>query len=150
MVRAGDTVETAIVLAPFRGGEQVITRSIHIPEETPAGTLTLLVGGALAVSREEDGREPVLPRDLDQLVRLINQLRRNDRIYVAATHEDSGVLLGGSRMPNLPPSVANVLSRPSSRGNLVRVPWRSILEESVETPYAVEGSVEVTLEVEAP
>lgn len=149
-VKAGETVETAIVLAPFRGRDQVFTRSILIPEETPAGTLTLLVGGAVAVSQAEDSREPVLPRDLNQLVYLINQLRRNDHIYIAATREDSGVLLGGSRMPNLPPSVANVLSRPSSRGNFVRVPWRSILEESIETAYAVEGSAEVTLEVEAP
>jgi hypothetical protein len=149
-VRAGETVETAIVLAPFRGREQVFTRSIRIPDETPAGKLTLQVGGALAVSQAEDNREPVLPRDLNQLVRLINQLRRNDQIYIAATRADSGVLLGGSRMPNLPPSVANVLSRPSSRGNFVHVPWRSILEESVETAYAVEGSAEITLEVESP
>jgi hypothetical protein len=149
-VKAGETVETAIVLAPFRGRDQVFTRSIHIPEETPPGKLTLLVGGAVAVGQAEDSREPVLPRDLNQLVHLINQLRRNDQIYIAATREDSGVLLGGSRMPNLPPSVAHVLSRPSSRGNFVRVPWRSILEESIETAYAVEGSAEVTLEVEAP
>ena len=149
-VRAGETVETSIVLAPFRGRQQVFTRSIRIPEETPAGTLTLQVGGALAFSRAEDSREPVLPRDLDQLVSLINQLRRNDHIYIAATREDSGVLLGGARLPNLPPSVANVLSQPPSRGNFVRVPRRSILEESVETAYAVEGSAEITLEVEAP
>jgi hypothetical protein len=149
-VRAGETVETAIVLAPFRGREQVFTRSIRIPDETPAGTLTLQVGGALAVSRAEDNREPVLPRDLHQLVRLINQLRRNDQIYIAATLDDSGVLIRGTRMPNLPPSVANILSRPSSRGNFVHVPWRAILEESVETAYAVEGSAEITLEVENP
>jgi hypothetical protein len=149
-VRAGETVETSIVVGPFRGREQVFTRTIRIPEETPAGKLTLQVGGALAVSRAEDRREPVLPRDLDQLINLINQLRRNDQIYVAATREDSGVLLGGARMPNLPPSVANILSRPSSRGNFVRVPRRSILEESIETAYAVEGSAEVTLEVETP
>jgi hypothetical protein len=149
-VRAGDTVETSIIIQPFRGSERVFTRTIRIPEETPAGPLTLRVGGALAVSNAEDDREPVLPRDLDQLVRLINQLRRNDHIYVAATREDSGVLLGGARMPNLPPSVAHVLSRPPSRGNFVRVPHRNILEESVETEYAVEGSAEITVEVETP
>jgi hypothetical protein len=149
-VRAGETVETSIVLGPFRGREQVFTRSIRIPEETPPGKLTLQVGGAVAISRAEDNREPVLPRDLSQLINLINQLRRNDRIYITATREDSGVLLGGSRMPNLPPSVANILTRPSSRGNFVRVPRRSVLEESVETEYAVGGSAEIALEVEAP
>ena len=149
-VRAGETVEAAVVLGPYRGRDQVFTRTIRIPKETPSGTLTLQVGGAVAVSREEDHYEPVLPRDLDQLIRLINQLRRNDRIYIVATREDSGVLLEGSRLPNLPPSVANVLSRPKSRGNFIVVRRRSVLEEIVETEYAVEGSARIELEVEAP
>jgi hypothetical protein len=149
-VRAGETVEAAVVLGPYRGRDQLFTRKIRIPEETPPGTLTLQVGGAVAVSREEDHYEPVLPRDLDQLIRLINQLRRNDRLYIVATREDSGVLLEGSRLPNLPPSVANVLSRPKSRGNFVVVRRRSVLEEVVETKYAVEGSARIELEVEAP
>jgi len=149
-VRAGDEVEAAVVLSPFRGPEKVYTTTIHIPEETPAGTLSLHVGGALALSRAEEAYEPVLPRDLDQLIELINQLRRNDRIYIAATREDSGVLLEGTRLPNLPPSVANVLSRPRSRGNVVQVPRRSVLEEVIETDFAVEGSARIELQVEGP
>lgn len=146
-VRAGEEVEAAVVLSPFRGPEKVYTAKIRIPEETPAGTLSLYVGGALAVSRAEESFEPVLPRDLDQLIDLINQLRRNDRIYIAATREDSGVLLEGTRLPNLPPSVANVLSRPRSRGSVVAVPRRSVLEELIETEFAVEGSARIELEV---
>ena len=149
-VRAGDEVEAAVVLSPFRGPEKVYTAKIRIPDEMPAGTLSLTVGGALALSRADESLEPVLPRDLAQLIDLINQLRRNDRIYIAATREDSGVLLEGTRLPNLPPSVANVLSRPRSRGSVVAVPRRSVLEEVIETEFAVEGSVRIELEVAGP
>jgi hypothetical protein len=147
-VVAGESVQVTIVLSPYRGPDQLLTREIIVPPETPPGPISVLIGGALEVGRDTDHGEPVLPRDLDQLIWLINQLRRNDHIYVLATREDTGVLLGGARMPNLPPSVARVLTRPRSRGNLSIIPIRSILEEVIPTGYAVEGSARIQLEVE--
>jgi hypothetical protein len=148
-VRAGEQVEATIVVAPYRGPEQIYTRKIEIPEDTPAGPLTLQVGGAVAVDREDARREPVMPRDLEQLVGLINQLRRNYRVYIAANREDAGVLLEGSRLPNLPPSVTHVLTRPETHGNVTLVRQRTVLEESIETPFAVEGAARIELDVEA-
>jgi hypothetical protein len=148
--RAGETVQATVVLAPYRGRDRIYTASLKIPEETPPGTLELQVGSAIAIARAEVQREPILPRDLEQLIRLINTLRRNDRVYLSATREDSGVLLQGARLPNLPPSVASVLSRPRSKGNFVVVPRRSVLEEIILTEYAVQGAARVELEVEAP
>jgi hypothetical protein len=149
-VRAGETVSVRVVLSPYRGREEMLTAKVKIPKETPPGTLQVHVGSAVAVSRAESYDTPVLPRDLDQLVKLINQLRRNDRIYITATGEDNGVLLGGSRLPNLPPSAATILSIPGGRGNLTPVPRRSVLEEIINTDYAVEGSAKIELQVEAP
>jgi hypothetical protein len=82
------------------------------------------------------------------LIWLINQLRRNDRIYILASRDDSGVLVGGDRMPNLPPSVARVLTRPRSKGNVTIIPRRNVLEEVLPTDYAVEGYARIHLEVE--
>jgi hypothetical protein len=148
-VPAGGTVQTTVVLDAFRGPDKVFTRTIEIPEETPPGMLSLHIGGAQSVSRSEESDEPMLPRDLGQLIRLINRLRRNDRIYVVASREDSGILLGGTRLPNLPPSVDGVLSRPRSRGNFTVVSRRSVLEEVILTDYAVQGLTRIQLEVEA-
>jgi hypothetical protein len=148
--RAGDVVAAAVVVTPFRGRDVVFTQAVRIPEETPPGPLVLHVAGAAAASRDESRHDPVIPRDLDQLVRLINQLRRNDRIYIAATRDDPGALLGGSRLPNLPPSVARVLSNPRQRGDFLPVPRRSVLEESIRTEHAVEGAATIEIEVVAP
>lgn len=57
-VRAGDDVEATVVLSPFRGSDLVFTRTIHVPEETPPGTMDLDVGNALAISRAEAGDSP--------------------------------------------------------------------------------------------
>jgi hypothetical protein len=147
-VKAGETVKVTAVLSPYRGPDQVVTQEIQVPPETPAGRLAVEVGAALDVEASSATDEPVMPRDLDQLIWLINRLRRNDRVYIVATHADAGVLLGGARLPNLPPSVATILSRPKSRGNLVEIPERSVLEEFVPTEYGVEGSAQIQLDVE--
>ena len=149
-VKAGEEVEATVVLAPFRGADRILTRKLLVPEEVLPGTLTLWIGGALAVSRAEQADEQALPRDLEQLVRLINQLRRNNRIYLAATREDNGLLLDGIRMPSLPPSASYILTRPRRAGHSARLSRRTVLEDSITTDQAVEGAVRIELEVVAP
>jgi hypothetical protein len=150
LARPGETLRVSVILAPYRGADRVYSTEIKIPDDVPPGELTLRVGSAAAMAREEFADEPVLPRDLDQLIRLINRLRRNDRIHVSATRKDNGILLHGSRLPNLPPSASTVLSRPESKGIYVSVPLRSVLEETIPTDFAVQGSARIRLEVEAP
>ena len=148
--RPGDAVRASVVLQPYRGPDVVVEREIRIPDETPPGTLTLTAGSADAVSRPEAGEEPVAPRDLQQFVFVVNNLRRNDRVYVVAGRDDDGALVGGARLPNLPPSAAAVLTRPATHGNVTIIRRRGILEDSIPTQYAVEGSARIELEVEAP
>ena len=149
-VRAGESVHVTVVVSPYRGPDLVLTREIDIPSETPPGRLTLHVGGALAVSRSEGDDTPIFPRDLDQLIWLINNLRRNDRVYIVALQEDSGVYLGGTRLPNLPPSVTSVLSRPRTFGNFAVIPQRGVFEENIPTDYMIQGLAKIHLDVETP
>jgi len=149
-VTAGSSVTARIVVSPYRGPDEVLEREIAIPAETPAGPLTLQVGSAAAINRTDDVEGPIYPRDLGQLVTLINRLRRNDRVYVLASRSDSGAYLGGARLPNLPPSVTSILTRPRSFGNFAYVPERGILEEEIRTDTAVEGFARVSVEVMAP
>ena len=149
-VKAGTSVTARVLLSPYRGADQVLTREIEIPEETPPGPLTLQVGDAASMNRVEDIDGPIAPRSLEQLVALVNRLRRNDRVYIVASRGDNGVFLGGARLPNLPPSVTSILTRPRSFGNYTFVPERSVLEAEMPANGAVEGFVRVALDVVAP
>jgi len=149
-VKAGGSVTARVLVSPYRGPDQTLTREIEIPAETPPGPLILQVGSAASMSRADDVDGPVSPRDLDQLVVLINRLRRNDRIYLLASRGDAGALLGGSRLPNLPPSITTLLTRPRSWGNYASMPQRGVLEDEIPADAALEGFARVTLEVEAP
>ncbi len=146
--RPGETVGVTVLADPFRGPAQALRREITIPPDTPPGILTLHVGGAYAIGRAEAGEAPVLPSSLDQFVRLINSLRRNDRIYISLHSEDRGILLGGTRLPNLPPSVTAILTRPKTRGNVTVVSRRGVLEDQIPTEYAVGGLARIQLQIE--
>ena len=78
----------------------------------------------------------------------MNRIRRNDRVYIVATQSDEGALLGSSRLADLPPSVATLLSRPRNRGNYQPMPSRAILDDSIRAEYAIEGGAMLYLEVE--
>ena len=71
-------------------------------------------------------------------------------VLIQRVGDDTGVLLQGARLPNLPPSAATLLTQPKSKGNVVVIPRRTVLEESVLTDFAVEGKAEVEIEVVAP
>ena len=149
-VRPGESVQARVFVNPYRGPERVLERKITIPADAPPGRLQIHVGGALSVSRAERAAEPLLPSDLSQFIWLINNLRRNDRVYIVAYSADSGVLLGGARLPNLPPSVSSVLTRPRTVGNFSVVRRRGILEEEIPTDFAVEGMARAELVVLEP
>ena len=147
-VRPGETVRASIVIRPFRGPDQTLTRDVAIPFETAPGRLVLHVGSGVEVMDAEGVDDPVMPRDLDQLIQLINGIRRNDRVHLMALAEDSGAFLDGTRLPNLPPSVAGVLARPRSAGNYASLRYRSVLQEEIPTDYVVEGMARVQVEVD--
>jgi hypothetical protein len=149
-VRPGESIRVRVDLEPYRGRERTVSTEIRVPEETPPGMLTIHVGGAVALSRTEEPDEPLVPRDLDQLIRLINRIRRNDQVYVAATRDDRGLLLDGWRLPNLPPSAATLLTRPRNEGVLHPLPRRAVLEDSIPTEWFCEGSTRFDVVVTAP
>jgi len=148
-VKPGEKVSLTVTLQPYRGDEITRTFELTIPEELTPGKLILQVGDGQTVSRkEEEGVQGFHPRDLSQLIWLINHLRPSDRLYVLLTRPDNGILFQGARMPDLPPSKALVMMRPQTEGNFLRMGFRGISEDSIPTSFAVDGYKTLTLEVE--
>ena len=148
-VRPGETLQVSIGLKPFRGPELTRELRLTIPPEVPPGRLLLQVGDASALARTDpEAADEFVPRDLRQLIWLINHLRRNDRLYAVLVRADNGLVFQGERLPNLPPSVAQVMARPDTRGNVLRVQYRGVAEESLSLPYAIDGYRLIAIDVE--
>ena len=147
-VRPGEAVQVSINLKPYRGPEVTRQIDITIPDEVQPGRLVLQVGDGVALARAEREDEEYNPRDLTQLIWLINHLRSNDTLYAVLTRSDNGILYQGERLPNLPPSIAQVMVRPQTRGNYLRLPYRGVAEESLQTGYMLTGYKLLSLDVE--
>ena len=150
-VRAGETIQVSAVIKPFRGPEVTRQIDVKVPEEATPGRLIMQVGDGLTLARIEDAGEndeEFHPRDLAQLIWLINHLRSNDKVYAVLSRADNGILFQGQRLPNLPPSVAQVMVRPQTRGNYLRLWYRGVAEETIDTDSVLTGYKQLTIDVE--
>ena len=150
-VRPGETIQVSAALKPFRGPEVTRQIDLQIPDEVLPGRLVLQVGDGLTLSRAEDEGDETdgfHPRDLSQLIWLINHLRSNNKVYAVLSRADNGILFQGQRLPNLPPSVAQVMVRPQTRGNYLRLWYRGVAEETLDTDFMLAGFKQLTIDVE--
>jgi len=51
-----------------------------------------------------------MPRSLNQLIRLLSSLRKNNRIYVKIIGSKPGLFLKGEELPNLPLTMKSMFS----------------------------------------
>ena len=148
--RPGETVRAAVTVSPWRGPDVVVNMDLVLPAGTPSGKLRVQAGGVLDLLKADGAMtEQVLPHRLDQFIRLVNTLRKNDQIFVMATSRETILSQGGNLLPNLPPSAVALLEdgQTGSRGS--RTGFLAIAETSLPVNYQVQGLVTTILEVEA-
>jgi len=150
-VKAGETVILAAFLRAANGGEHVEKFPIDIPADMPAGTLQLTVadGSTLTAVENRVLRQSFSPRDLDQLIRAINHIRKNDRVYVRLQRPEPSVLIRGEEFSNLPPSFSSVItSDRTSSSTLMTLRSSNLYEyELPSTPFVISGQRSLTIEV---
>ncbi len=147
-VKPGEAIDLNVTVKPYRGEEFTKTKEIIIPEELPPGKLTLHVGDAYVLSRREARDDVMVFKDFDHLIRLINNLRTNDKVYLLFSREDQGLFMHGVRFPNLPYSKASIMIQPQTKGNYIVLKERGVMEESIPTSYMIEGYKKIEFEVE--
>ena len=141
VVDPGETVNLAVALKPYREPQVIERVTLTIPPEVSTGTLNVLIGDARSVSTEEASfiQGQFKPASLRHLVRLLNNIRRNDRIYVQVSRADEGASVRGEVMPSLPPSVLEVLSSRQTSGDVIRLKKSVIVEEEKQVDFVVSG-----------
>lgn len=147
-VRPGDTLTLKLSLRSYRGETLSESIPVSIPASAPAGSYSLLVsdGATLTGIEQRESRQTFVPRDLDQLVRAINGLRRNNRIYARLIRSDEGAIVSGEYMQSLPPSALAVLGA-GDPGRATRVRVASVWDIDIPTDYSFTGSRVLTLDV---
>jgi hypothetical protein len=147
-LRPGSTVPLKLRLRTYRGESVSEEIPVQIPDSAPDGAYSLLVADAATLNGVEarEMRQPFVPRDLDQLVRAINGIRKSNRIYARLVRADAGAIVAGEYLQSLPASVLQVLDG-GGAGQVVPLRTAAVWDFELPTEYAFSGSRLLTLSV---
>ena len=150
-VRPGESLGLTALLRSQDGEETLQKTTLEIPASMPPGPLTILVADGSTIDRAELNRagRPVLPKNPQQLVRAINKLRRNNRLYVRVSRLVPGFTIQGESFPSPPPSVSRTFSSdPSLSANISPTFVSTVAEYELDpVPSLVSGVKTVTVMV---
>lgn len=148
-VRAGQELNLTVFLR--RGNGEVLTESypIKIPEDVQRGPLKIFVGDGIAATLTSAlADREFIPRDVGQLVRAINNLKKNDRLYVRLFRNESGAIVAGQGLPGLPPSLNEIYNSKKTSGDAEKIDQVVYVEHELPaTDYVIKGHQILTVEV---
>ena len=118
----------------------------------PAGSeFQLLVGDAASMQQVERAQyriQEFVPRSLDQLVRLLSSLRKNNRIYFRLMATKPGLFLKGEEMPNLPPTLKTMFASPrASAAGPTEITRSTLSEYQLAIPYVFKGMATIPVRI---
>ena len=148
--KPGSTVTLKTLMRTYRGEE--ITRSV--PVEIPAnarGSVSIMVtdGSRLSQMEARDLQlQPLQTRDLPQMIRVLNQARKNNRLYVRLVSPDAGAVVKGEALSSLPPSVLAVMESDRNGGSFKPLGAALLGQWEIATDQAVSGSRTLTLSLD--
>jgi hypothetical protein len=90
-----------------------------------------------------------ISRDLAQVIKELNKLRKNDRLYIKIVTSQPGAVISGEEMPSLPPSMMAVIGteRASSR-NVSSLQGSTVREyELPQSKFVIQGQRSLNLTV---
>ena len=149
-VAPGGSVPLKLLLRSYRGEDILKIVNVDIPANVGEGKLKLLVADATTISALErhELRDRFEPRNLDQLIRALNALRKNNRLYVKLTSPNrEGAIVAGEYLSSLPPSVMNVLKADRSSASYIPINSSTLWEYELVTDYSLSGArvLEITV-----
>ena len=147
--RPGRTVSLKVLTRSYRGEEKITTVPIDIPANA-SSELSILVtdGRQLNALEQRELRRSLQPQSVPQMLRVLNDTRRNNRIYVRLLTSTPGAVVAGEAMTALPPSVLAVLESDRNGGSFTPIRSATLGEWQIPMDSAVTGSRVLTVAIE--
>jgi hypothetical protein len=149
-VKAGESLGVEISCKKVNGEVIRKTYPVEVPASASPGELTMLVADGsslMSMDAEEEG-DNLIPRDLTQLIKLMNNQRKNDRLYVRFFRKQPGAVVKGEGLPGLPPSILSILRSDREAGAINMIRTSALMEyELPAADYMVVGAKALKLTV---
>ncbi len=146
-VRAGETIEVQAYVRTDSGKVFAQKIPVVIPADTPTGTLTIAVGDGMQI-QQNSALLQFIPKDLSELIAVINQVKKSDRLYIQTYRVTNGAVIGASELPNLPPSVLATLNNNRTAGGF-KPTVQTVVTEQIIAPadFIVSGQQTLAIEI---
>jgi len=150
-VRPGDNIDLMAVVRTPSGETFTQKIPVHVPENVSSRMLSLVVGSGAALDALQGRLTPLAskPRDVHQLVRALNRMRRNNRLYALLLAPASSFRLQGEEFPSPPPSLLQTFMSDPASATRVTLSATSVVAdfETAPAPYTVTGQQTLMLKV---
>ncbi len=140
--KAGTTVPLKVLFRTYRGDEMTRSLPIQIPANA-RGSLSIMVSDGTRLAQWESRElkpQPQQTRGLPQMIRVLNSVRKNNRLYVRLISQDGGAVVKGESLSSLPASVLAVIESDRSSGNSSPLHSALLGEWELPTGHAVTGA----------
>ena len=146
-VKAGGSFEVQAFVRTDSGRIFSQKIPVTIPADTPAGTLMITVGDGSSIQQNAASKQFV-PKDLGELVKTINDLKKDDRLYVQTYRITNGAIIGSKEMPNLPPSMLATLNNDRTAGGFKPTVTTVLTDQELPpADFIISGQQVLTIEV---
>lgn len=137
----GGTVKMKVHLRGELDDAIVEETELELPKSLKTGDLLFYVGegGMLDAMDAAELREAYYPQTYPQLIRALNNLRKNNRVYVRLSERRAGIVLRGEDLSDLPPSAAAIIGSRSNTSEMRRIYYSPALDAELPTSYTVSG-----------
>jgi hypothetical protein len=144
----GETVKATVFLKPYKGLRQRVPLTLQLPADLPEGSYTATISDELASARQDLRDNPNLsnPPDLDHLLKALNLqiAARRTSLVLRVPTQAVGVALQGKSLPNLPPSMVQIMSQ-SRRTGVQNISGALVARQA--TDWVIQGSEYVRFHV---
>ena len=146
-VKAGETFEAQAFVRTDSGRVFAQKIPVKIPADTPAGNYLVYVGDGGSLQQVAPTRS-FTPKTIGELVNVINQIKKNDRLYLQVTRVTNGAIVGANEMPNLPPSMLASLNNDRTVGGVTPTLLSPIFEQELApAEFVIQGQQVLSIEV---
>lgn len=148
----GETIRVRVLVRPYRGAARIEETTVRVPEQIARGaSLRILVSDADLLNRASRGFAFAGagggPAGLDQVIAILNQERRNDRLYVGLFTPSPTILWDDKELPNVPLSQINIVDGRPAPGSVQVLRESLASEASIPLGGPVTGVVSLNLQI---
>lgn len=147
----GEQIQIDLYTRNFRG-ETMAQKGAFITPHLPSGSeFYVVIADAESLRQLEASQyrsQTFTPRNLSQLLRILNNQRKNNRIYVKIIASKPGLFLKGEEMPNLPETMKSMFSSPrSATSSPTELDKSTLMYYQLPVPYVFRGMAVIPVKI---